>query len=84
MRINGKKLLSIGLVVVPIAAVIWIAFSNRELENAWEALAGLNPVWVLGFSDAGLRICSLTDSDPGYICGRRDSGSPWDEASTPA
>ena len=48
MRINGKKLLSTGLVVASIVAVIWIAFSNSELENAWDTLGSLNPVWVLG------------------------------------
>lgn len=48
MKINRRKLLSTGLVVIPIAAVLWIAFSNRELENAWEALGSLDPIWVLG------------------------------------
>ena len=48
MKITGRKLLSIGLVEVTIAAVIWIAFSNRELENAWEALGNLAPAWVGG------------------------------------
>ena len=48
MKVNIKKLLSSGLVIASIIAVIWIAFSNSELENAWEALEHLNPVWVLG------------------------------------
>ena len=45
---NGKKLLSSGLVIASIAAVLLIAFSNRELENAWEALGELDPLWLLG------------------------------------
>ena len=48
MKINVKKLLSMGLVVASIAVVIGIAFSNSELEDAWQALGSLNPVWVLG------------------------------------
>ncbi|MBR7174733.1 MAG: flippase-like domain-containing protein [Clostridia bacterium] len=48
MKITGRKLLSTGLVAIPIAAVIWIAFSNRELENAWDALGSLAPAWVAG------------------------------------
>lgn len=48
MKINGKKLISNGLVALSIAAVIYIAFSNSELENAWDALGSLNPLWVLG------------------------------------
>ena len=41
MKVNVKKLLSLGLVVGSIALVIGIAFSNSELENAWEALESL-------------------------------------------
>lgn len=48
MKVNGKKLFSTGLVVASIAAVFMIAFSNSELENAWEALGQLNPLWLLG------------------------------------
>ena len=48
MRINLKKLLSVGLVVASIVVVLWIAFSNSELENAWDALESLDPLWVAG------------------------------------
>ena len=48
MKINIKKLLSMGLVIASIVLVIVIAFSNSELENAWEALESLDPVWTLG------------------------------------
>ena len=48
MRVDKKKLFSTGLVVASIAAVIYIAFSNSELENAWEALEHLTPLWLLG------------------------------------
>lgn len=48
MKINGKKCLSTLLIAVSITAVIWIAFSNRELGNAWEALGSLDPIWTLG------------------------------------
>ena len=46
MKVNLKKLLSMGLVIASIAAVIGIAFSNSELEDAWQALGALQPVWV--------------------------------------
>ena len=52
MKINLKKLLSMGLVVASIVLVIWIAFSNSELENAWEALESMSPLWI-----AGLFLC---------------------------
>ncbi len=48
MKFSLKKLLSLLLVVGSIEAVIGIAFSNSELENAWEALGSLDPKWVLG------------------------------------
>ncbi len=48
MKVNKRNLISTGLVAASIGAVIYIAFSNRELENAWEALGSLNPLWLLG------------------------------------
>jgi len=48
MKINVKKLLSLALVVGSIVMVIWIAFSNSELKDAWKVLGSLDPVWVLG------------------------------------
>ena len=48
MKVSLRKLLSTGLVVISLAAVLIIAFANEELENAWEALGSLDPKWVLG------------------------------------
>ena len=48
MRVNWKKLLSLGLVAASIVLVIGIAFSNSELEDAWKALESLDPIWMLG------------------------------------
>lgn len=48
MKLNRKKLISSLLVIGSIGAVIWIAFSNNELEDAWGALGSLNFWWVLG------------------------------------
>lgn len=48
MNLNWKKLLSLLLVVLSIVVVIWIAFSNNDLENAWEVLGQLKPIWVFG------------------------------------
>ena len=48
MKLNKKKLISGFLVILSIAAVIWIAFSNNELGNAWEVLGSLDLKWVAG------------------------------------
>lgn len=48
MKLNVKKLLSTGLIIASIVMVIIIAFGNSDLENAWETLIRLDPVWVLG------------------------------------
>ncbi len=48
MKLNIKKLLSMLLVVGSIAAVIMIAFSNNDLEDAWQALGSMHPGWLLG------------------------------------
>ena len=48
MKISLKKLVSSVLVLASIAMVIGIAFSNSDLENAWAALKGMDPLWVLG------------------------------------
>ena len=34
MKVNKRNLISTGLVAASIGAVIYIVFSNRELENA--------------------------------------------------
>ena len=43
-----KKHFSAVVIVLSVAAVVMIAFSNQELENAWEAVLSLKPLWVLG------------------------------------
>ncbi len=48
MKVNWKKLLSLLLVVLSIVLVIWIAFSNNDLENAWDALGKMSPIWIFG------------------------------------
>jgi len=48
MKLNWKKCISSLLVLGSIAAVIWIAFSNSELEDAWAELGSLKLNWVLG------------------------------------
>lgn len=46
MKLNWKKIFSSLLVVASIVVVIWIAFSNSDLDNAWDALANLDPIWL--------------------------------------
>ncbi len=48
MKLNIRKMLSALLVIGSIALVICIAFSNSELEDAWQALGSLKPIWVAG------------------------------------
>ncbi len=48
MKINWKKVMSLLLVVLSIVVVLWIAFSNNDLENAWDALGKMNPIWTFG------------------------------------
>ena len=48
MKLNWKKIISTGLVLGSIALVLWIAFSNEELGDAWKTLGSLDPKWVLG------------------------------------
>ena len=43
-----KKHLSLLIILLSIAIVLIIAFSNQELENAWEAILSLKASWVLG------------------------------------
>ena len=43
-----KKILSFLLIVASIAAVVFIAFSNTELKDAWGAISGLDLRWVAG------------------------------------
>lgn len=43
-----KKFLSALFILLSVAAVFCIAFGNRELANAWEALGRLSPGWLFG------------------------------------
>ena len=43
-----KRILSALFIVLSVAAVFCIAFGNTELANAWDALRGLDPVWLIG------------------------------------
>jgi len=46
MKPGVKRLLSFLFIAASIGVVIWIAFSNQELENAWEAMGRLDLKWV--------------------------------------
>lgn len=41
-----KKLLSFLLIAFSITAVVFIAFSNEDLSNAWDAIKQMNLVWL--------------------------------------
>lgn len=41
-----KKLLSFLLIAFSITAVVFIAFSNQDLSNAWDAIQKMNLVWL--------------------------------------
>ena len=43
-----KKVLSALFIVLSVAAVFCIAFGNTELADAWDALRGLDPLWLVG------------------------------------
>ena len=74
MKINAKKLLSLILVAASIVLVLWIAFSNNELENAWGALESLDPVWVLGIFGCWFAYMFF-DALSGWIYLRSEGGS---------
>lgn len=46
MAKSKKNLLSYGIVLLSMAAVLLIAFSNSELQNAWGALGQMHPGWL--------------------------------------
>ena len=48
MSENLKKALSFLFIFLSVAAVICIAFGNPELNNAWDALRGLDARWIVG------------------------------------
>ena len=41
-----KKNFSMLIVAASLVGVMIIAFSNREMENAWESILSMDPVWV--------------------------------------
>ena len=43
-----KKLLSFLLIALSITAVFFIAFSNEDLTNAWDAIKKMNMYWLAG------------------------------------
>ena len=43
-----KKALSILFIVLSVAVVVVVAFSNQELANAWDTILSLNPWWLAG------------------------------------
>ena len=42
-----KKLFPFIIIAASIIVVVCIAFSNKELENAWDVLFTLNPLWLI-------------------------------------
>ena len=51
-----KKLLSFLFIALSITAVFFIAFSNQDLTNAFEAIKQMNIVWLLCILPAGWSI----------------------------
>ena len=60
MSAKLKKILSFLLIVASIAAVVFIAFSNTELKDAWGAISGLDLRWVAGLFGCWL-VCTVSD-----------------------
>ena len=48
MKLNWKKILSFLLILASIVIVFLIAFSNRELKDAWKAMGSMDLRWVVG------------------------------------
>ena len=46
MNSGLKKILSFLLIVLSITAVFFIAFSNEDLTNAWDAIKQMNLLWL--------------------------------------
>ena len=67
MSPKGKKILSFLFVLLSVSAVVFIAFSNPEMGNAWEALSRLELPWI-----SGLLICwiayALFEAAGTWIC----------------
>lgn len=49
-----SKIISFLFIILSIAAVVYIAFSNQDLTNAWDAIGKMNLWWV-----AGIFLCWL-------------------------
>lgn len=47
-RSKWSKIISIAVILISLGVVLYIAFANQELANAWEVLFTLNPWWLLG------------------------------------
>lgn len=48
MSSGMKKLLSILFIILSITVVFFIAFSNQDLTNAWDAISRMNLYWLAG------------------------------------
>lgn len=48
MKSSTRKVLNYLFIAATMALVIAIAFGNNDLENAWEVLFTLNPLWLVG------------------------------------
>lgn len=74
MKPGTRKLLNFLFIGGTIALVFVIAFGNSELENAWEALFTLDPLWLLGA--AGCWFAYLFFDAVGYHYFLRKQGHP--------
>ena len=54
MNPKVKRILSILFIAVSVSVVVIIAFSNKEMGNAWEAISRLDLHWI-----GGLFLCWL-------------------------
>ena len=50
MNPKVKKALSLLFIVLSVAAVFIVAFGNKELSSAMDALSSLNPAWLAGLA----------------------------------
>ena len=57
-----KRILSFLFIAASIAIVFFIAFSNEELSNAWDAIRQMNIWWLLG-----IFFCWLVLPSPGKV-----------------
>lgn len=74
MKPGLRRLLNYLFIALTIGMVVFIAFGNSELENAWEALFTLNPFWLIGA--LGCWFCYLFFDALGYHYFLRKQGHP--------